>query len=111
MVPLFLPLHIMEEFIKPLSLACRLFGNVYGEDILLGVGMVLGVGMMLAIWDGAFFSIPCISPSCCWRCYQHHSGARVYSAGDGIYFPWCYRMKKSTRNDAAPWRKSGDPHH
>jgi F-type H+-transporting ATPase subunit a len=43
LVPLFLPLHIMEEFIKPLSLACRLFGNVFGEDILLGVALLLGI--------------------------------------------------------------------
>lgn len=43
MVPLFLPLHIMEEFIKPLSLAARLFGNILGEDILLGVMLMLGL--------------------------------------------------------------------
>ena len=39
---LLLPLHIMEEFIKPLSLACRLYGNIFGED-LLGIGLMLGI--------------------------------------------------------------------
>lgn len=29
---LMLPLNIMEEFIKPLSLSLRLFGNIYGEE-------------------------------------------------------------------------------
>ncbi|RJP18208.1 MAG: ATP synthase F0 subunit A [Candidatus Omnitrophota bacterium] len=58
LVPLFLPLHIMEEFIKPLSLACRLYGNIFGEDLLLGVAMLLGCGLMLAIWPGSFFGIP-----------------------------------------------------
>ncbi len=58
MVPLFLPLHILEEFIKPLSLACRLYGNVYGEDVLLGVGLVLGIGMIAVFWPGTFIGIP-----------------------------------------------------
>ncbi len=58
MVPLFLPLHILEEFIKPVSLACRLYGNIFGEDTLLGVLMIMGVGSMVALWSGAFFGIP-----------------------------------------------------
>lgn len=52
LVPLFLPLHIMEEFIKPVSLACRLFGNILGEDILLGVALMLGISIT------AFVHIP-----------------------------------------------------
>lgn len=39
--PFMLPLTILEEFVKPLSLSLRLFGNVYGEEmvafILLGL--------------------------------------------------------------------------
>jgi len=33
----------MGEFIKPISLSCRLFGNILGEDILLAVFVGLGV--------------------------------------------------------------------
>lgn len=58
LVPLFLPLHLMEELIKPLSLACRLYGNILGEDILLGVGLTLGILLMGALWSGTFFGIP-----------------------------------------------------
>lgn len=67
MVPLFLPLHILEEFIKPLSLACRLYGNIFGEDTLLGVLMLMGAGVVIAFWGWAeqyvelgvpFFGIP-----------------------------------------------------
>ncbi|MGC9327348.1 MAG: F0F1 ATP synthase subunit A [Candidatus Hinthialibacter sp.] len=58
MTPLFLPLHILEEFIKPLSLACRLYGNVYGEDVLLGVGLVLGIAAVTAFIPGAIIGIP-----------------------------------------------------
>ncbi len=57
MTPLFFPLHVLEEFIKPLSLACRLYGNVYGEDVLLGVGMVLGI-MMMPLGIGAIIGVP-----------------------------------------------------
>ncbi|MBI1795542.1 MAG: F0F1 ATP synthase subunit A [Candidatus Eisenbacteria bacterium] len=35
LVPLMLPIHIMGELAKPISLSCRLFGNVFGEDMLL----------------------------------------------------------------------------
>jgi F-type H+-transporting ATPase subunit a len=46
LVPLFLPLHIMEEFIKPVSLAFRLFGNILGEDALIGAIVVLGIASL-----------------------------------------------------------------
>lgn len=31
------PLSILEEFVRPFSLSLRLFGNIFGEEILLGV--------------------------------------------------------------------------
>lgn len=37
MVPLMLPLEIIGEIAKPVSLSLRLFGNVMGEDILLAL--------------------------------------------------------------------------
>ncbi|MBN2328415.1 MAG: F0F1 ATP synthase subunit A [Candidatus Omnitrophica bacterium] len=58
MTPLFLPLHVLEELIKPLSLACRLYGNVYGEDVLLGVGMVLGIAAVAAFIPGTIIGFP-----------------------------------------------------
>ncbi|MDY0000824.1 MAG: F0F1 ATP synthase subunit A [Polyangia bacterium] len=42
-IVMLLPLHIVEEFIKPLSLALRLFGNIFGEDVLLGSMLMLGI--------------------------------------------------------------------
>jgi len=47
-VVLMLPLHVMGEFIKPLSLSLRLFGNVMGEDKLLAVFIALGAAMLAA---------------------------------------------------------------
>jgi F-type H+-transporting ATPase subunit a len=40
---LLFPLEVMGEVIKPVSLACRLFGNILGEDILIAVFVGLGV--------------------------------------------------------------------
>ncbi len=38
-----LPLHIVGEFVKPVSLALRLFGNILGEDILIAAMLSLGI--------------------------------------------------------------------
>lgn len=46
MVPLNLPLHILEEFIKPLSLSLRLFGNILGEDSLIAAFVGLGIAAL-----------------------------------------------------------------
>jgi F-type H+-transporting ATPase subunit a len=43
---LLLPLHVLGELIKPISLSLRLFGNILGEDILLGVFATLGLSLM-----------------------------------------------------------------
>jgi F-type H+-transporting ATPase subunit a len=45
LVPLMLPLHIITELIKPVSLSLRLFGNITGEDVLIAI--FLGLGIMV----------------------------------------------------------------
>jgi F-type H+-transporting ATPase subunit a len=45
-VPLMLPIHVIGEFAKPMSLSLRLFGNVTGEDILIFIFVSLGVTVM-----------------------------------------------------------------
>lgn len=44
--PFMFVLHIISELAKPLSLSLRLFGNIFGEDILLGSFVMMGVGFM-----------------------------------------------------------------
>jgi F-type H+-transporting ATPase subunit a len=56
MVPLMLPIHILGEFAKPISLAARLFGNVFGEDMLLVAFASLGVTVLSA--TGLPFGLP-----------------------------------------------------
>lgn len=55
---LFLPLHIIEEFSKTLTLGFRLYGNIFAGEILIAVILLLPVVFAvwpLAIWQG--FSI------------------------------------------------------
>jgi len=60
LTPLMLPLHIIGELARPLSLSLRLFGNVFGEDKLIAVFATLGA-MALAfshIPIGIPFQVP-----------------------------------------------------
>jgi F-type H+-transporting ATPase subunit a len=41
-----LPIHVLGELAKPISLSCRLFGNIFGEDMLLVAFASLGVTML-----------------------------------------------------------------
>jgi F-type H+-transporting ATPase subunit a len=38
------PLHIMGELARPISLCFRLFGNIFGEDTVVAILLMLGVG-------------------------------------------------------------------
>lgn len=62
MVPLMLPLHIIGELAKPISLSLRLFGNIMGEDVLIAVFTWLGVLTLAAIGSpvGIPFEFPFI---------------------------------------------------
>lgn len=46
LAPLMMPLHVMGEFIKPLSLSFRLYGNIMAGHVLLAVFMGLGIEML-----------------------------------------------------------------
>lgn len=61
---LMFPLEVLGEFIKPMSLSLRLFGNIFGEDTLLAVFAVLGVVVVglfpggQNLWVGVPLHIP-----------------------------------------------------
>jgi len=59
-IPLMLPLHIVEEFMKPLSLSLRLFGNILGEDALIAAFVTLGIVALSSIGSpvGIPFQVP-----------------------------------------------------
>lgn len=49
LAPLMLLLEIVGELVKPVSLALRLFGNILGEDILIGSFALMGVMLLGAM--------------------------------------------------------------
>jgi F-type H+-transporting ATPase subunit a len=55
--PVFLPLNLIEQIARPVTLAIRLFANIFAGEILIGVILMAGVvGIpMMAVWQG--FSI------------------------------------------------------
>lgn len=46
MVPLMLPIEIITQFSRPLTLAFRLFGNIFGEDTIIAAFSIFGVTML-----------------------------------------------------------------
>jgi F-type H+-transporting ATPase subunit a len=46
LAPLNLPLHIIGEFAKVLSLTIRLFGNIFGEDVVIVILILLSIKFM-----------------------------------------------------------------
>lgn len=41
LAPLMFPIHVIGELARPLSLALRLFGNIFGEDLVIAVLMLI----------------------------------------------------------------------
>jgi len=58
-IVLLLPLHILEELIKPISLSVRLFGNILGEDVLVGAFAAMGLALVgLLGWHEPLVGFP-----------------------------------------------------
>lgn len=49
LVPIMLPIEILTQLTRPLTLALRLFGNIAGEDILIGAASLFGVFLLSSI--------------------------------------------------------------
>ncbi len=49
LLPLMLPLHVIEELVKPVSLSVRLFSNIFGEDSVIAAFVLYGVLIMSLI--------------------------------------------------------------
>lgn len=48
--PLMLPIELLTEITRPITLALRLFGNIFGEEIMIGVFALFGVAA-IAHWN------------------------------------------------------------
>ncbi|MBQ0105602.1 MAG: F0F1 ATP synthase subunit A [Armatimonadetes bacterium] len=48
--PINIPIHVIGELARPISLACRLYGNIYGEEMVVTVLMFLAISVIKAPW-------------------------------------------------------------
>lgn len=84
MVPLMLPIHVLGEFAKPISLACRLFGNIFGEDMLLVAFVSLGITTLA--FTGLPFGLPLQLPFLFLALLTSTLQALVFTVLSTIYF-------------------------
>ena len=61
MAPLLFPVEIISECIRPFTLAIRLFGNIFGEDVIIMVLAGLGVASVATKWIPFHFLVLLLS--------------------------------------------------
>ncbi len=83
---LLFPLHVLGEFIKPMSLSLRLYGNIFGEETLVATFIVLGAGMLagLHVPVGLPIQVPLMFLG---LSDERYPGARVHAAVDRVHRP------------------------
>ena len=79
LAPLNFPLHLIGEIIKPISLAVRLLGNIFGEEMVVLYLSILGIGIL------SFFPIPLQFPILCMGILFGLLQALVFSTLLAIY--------------------------
>src|SRR5205814_2703131 len=84
LVPLMLPIHLLGELAKPISLSCRLFGNIFGEDMLLVAFATLGVTTLA--WSHLPIGLPLQVPFLFLALLSSTLQALVFTALSTIYF-------------------------
>ena len=72
--PIFLPINILEDFTKPLSLSFRLFGNILADEIVVSV-LCLLVPLLVPLTSNGFryfckfsTSVSVFNTFCCLHC-------------------------------------------
>ncbi len=87
LVILMFPIHVIGELAKPVSLSCRLFGNIFGEDMLLVGFAGLGITTLAAMGLHALpFGLPLQFPFLFLALLTSVVQALVFSLLSTIYF-------------------------
>lgn len=82
MTPLMFIIHSIGEFLaKPLSLACRLFGNIYGEDQVI----INLTALSISIFQSTYLPIPVQLPLLVFGIFTSAVQALVFSMLTAIY--------------------------
>ena len=80
MAPLMFPIHLIGEFAKPMSLALRLFGNIFGEDTIIVV-----LAMLSAFLLPRFLPIPFQFPLMLFALFTSFVQALIFSMLTAVY--------------------------
>ncbi len=80
LAPLMLPLHIIGELARPLSLSIRLFGNIFGEETVVAVLVLIATSIL-----GNFFWIPLQFPMMLFSIFGSLVQSLVFSMLVSIY--------------------------
>lgn len=83
--PVLFVLEVIGTLAKPLSLSLRLYGNIMGEDILLGVFLLLGIMLSGAVWPDPLIGVPLHLPFMFLVILGSTIQALVFSLLAGIY--------------------------
>lgn len=79
MAPLMMPVHLIGEVSKPVSLAFRLFGNIFGEDVV--ILSLIGLSPVI-LW---FIPIPLQLPMMVFAIFSSFVQALVFSILAAVY--------------------------
>jgi F-type H+-transporting ATPase subunit a len=85
LAPLMLPLHIVGELAKPLSLSVRLFGNIFGEDLVIMVLMMIGASVLKSMMGNYYCVVPLQFPMMLFAIFTSFVQALVFSMLVGMY--------------------------
>jgi len=83
MAPLMLPLHIIGELARPLSLSIRLFGNIFGEDLVILVLLMIAASVLKGL--PGYWLLPIQFPMMLFAIFTSFVQALVFSMLVGIY--------------------------
>jgi F-type H+-transporting ATPase subunit a len=82
LAPINIPIHILGELARPLSLSVRLFGNIFGEDTVIAQLITLGV---IVIGVRGFIPIPAQFPMLLFGIFGSFVQALVFTMLAGSY--------------------------
>ncbi len=80
LAPLMLPLHLIGELARPVSLSVRLFGNIFGEDLVILVLITVGATVLKSM-----FWVPIQFPMMLFAIFTGFVQALVFSMLVAIY--------------------------
>ncbi len=80
LAPLMVPLHIIGELARPLSLSIRLFGNIFGEETVIAVFVLIATSVL-----GKLFWLPIQFPMILFAIFGGFVQALVFSMLVSIY--------------------------